>query len=107
MQRTRLLMRGMITQSGPRVLCGADLAFPEARGILAPRGSSLPRTKGAVVMKKLAYLAAMSVIAVALLGGCAPRSSAPKSQKVVYLINGALGDNAFYDSGKAGIDVIA
>ena len=29
------------------------------------------------------------------------------AQKVVYLINGALGDNAFYDSGKAGIDAIA
>lgn len=27
--------------------------------------------------------------------------------RVVYLINGALGDNAFYDSGKAGIDAIA
>lgn len=26
------------------------------------------------------------------------------SQKVVYLINGALGDNAFYDSGQLGID---
>jgi basic membrane protein A len=67
----------------------------------------ITRMKGDFVMKKLAYLAALAVIAVVLLGGCAPGSSAPKSQKVVYLINGALGDNAFYDSGKAGIDAIA
>lgn len=29
------------------------------------------------------------------------------TQRVVYLINGALGDNAFYDSGQAGIDQLA
>lgn len=39
--------------------------------------------------------------------GCAQGGGAPKAKKVVYLINGALGDNAFYDSGKAGIDAIA
>ncbi len=33
-------------------------------------------------------------------GGGAPK-------RVVYLINGGLGDNAFYDSGKAGLDAIA
>jgi basic membrane protein A len=31
----------------------------------------------------------------------------PSTNKVVYLINGALGDNAFYDSGKAGLDNLA
>ncbi len=47
---------------------------------------------------------AIAAVALAMLAGCAPSSKGPKAQKVVYLINGALGDNAFYDSGKAGID---
>jgi basic membrane protein A len=57
-------------------------------------------------MKKalLIFLVAVMLLASA---GCAPSASAPSAQKVVYLINGALGDNAFYDSGKAGIDNIA
>lgn len=42
-----------------------------------------------------------------MFGACQKKPTAPASQKVVYLINGALGDNAFYDSGKAGIDAIA
>ncbi|MEJ5247690.1 MAG: BMP family ABC transporter substrate-binding protein [Caldilinea sp.] len=38
-----------------------------------------------------------------------PATEQPAAQpkRVVYLINGALGDNAFYDSGKAGIDALA
>ncbi len=38
-----------------------------------------------------------------------PATEQPVAQpkRVVYLINGALGDNAFYDSGKAGIDALA
>lgn len=54
----------------------------------------------------------------AALTGCTPAptggsntastADAPAAaQKVVYLINGALGDNAFYDSGQAGIDQLA
>lgn len=39
--------------------------------------------------------------------GCAQQASTPETKRVVYLINGALGDNAFYDSGQAGIDAIA
>jgi basic membrane protein A len=58
-------------------------------------------------MKRLVTLASVLAAALALLAGCAPGSSGSKAQKVVYLINGALGDNAFYDSGKAGIDAIA
>ena len=43
-----------------------------------------------------------------LLTACAPQPATPQpAKRVVYLINGALGDNAFYDSGKAGIDNIA
>ncbi|HQA69911.1 MAG TPA: hypothetical protein PK801_16415, partial [Aggregatilineales bacterium] len=37
----------------------------------------------------------------------APGGEDGQPQRVVYLINGALGDNAFYDSGQAGIDAIA
>ncbi|MGB9666167.1 MAG: BMP family ABC transporter substrate-binding protein [Candidatus Cryosericum sp.] len=40
------------------------------------------------------------------LTGCKSAASGPKTDKVVYLINGALGDNAFYDSGQKGIDNI-
>ena len=53
----------------------------------------------------------------ALLAGCTAAPAAPPQpdqpaaattpQRVVYLINGALGDNAFYDSGQAGIDALA
>lgn len=37
-------------------------------------------------------------------GGSA--NATPNLKRVVYVINGALGDNAFYDSGQAGIDQI-
>lgn len=37
----------------------------------------------------------------------APAGEDGEPQRVVYLINGALGDNAFYDSGQAGIDALA
>jgi len=51
------------------------------------------------------------VLVIAMLGvslaGCAPKAAAPETEKVVYVINGALGDNAFYDSGQAGIDKLA
>lgn len=58
------------------------------------------------------------LLLIGLLAGCAAPQTAPAPaaqtealpaapQRVVYLINGALGDNAFYDSGKAGIDALA
>lgn len=51
-----------------------------------------------------------AVLVVMLFGlsvaGCKPVATGPKTDKVVYLINGALGDNAFYDSGQKGIDAI-
>ncbi len=52
-------------------------------------------------MKKLGLL---SLIAALVLAACAPAASGPATNKVVYLINGALGDNAFYDSGQKGLD---
>src|SRR5512146_1251432 len=58
-------------------------------------------------MKKAVVIFLAAVLVLASLAGCAQGTAAPKAQKVVYLINGALGDNAFYDSGKAGIDAIA
>lgn len=63
----------------------------------------------------------LAILAALLLAGCtaAPASqpaagsgdaaddaAADAPQKVVYLINGALGDNAFYDSGQAGMDAL-
>jgi basic membrane protein A len=49
----------------------------------------------------------LTVILMVSLIGCTPAAQAPKAEKVVYLINGALGDNAFYDSGQLGMDQIA
>ena len=58
-------------------------------------------------MKKTFLLVLCVILLVTSAAGCQPAASGPSAQKVVYLINGALGDNAFYDSGKAGIDNIA
>jgi basic membrane protein A len=59
-------------------------------------------------MKKSIYLILFVVLLAGVLAGCAKQQATPEpAKKVVYLINGALGDNAFYDSGKAGIDNIA
>ena len=59
----------------------------------------------------------VSLLVTALAGCTAPQTAQPPAgqadagqaapQRVVYLINGALGDNAFYDSGQAGIDALA
>ena len=57
-------------------------------------------------MKKTIF-ALLAVLLVVSLVGCSSASSAPKTEKVVYLINGALGDNAFYDSGQKGMDRLA
>jgi len=45
----------------------------------------------------------LTIIAVAA-AGCSPKAAEPATTKVVYLINGSLGDNAFYDSGQKGMD---
>jgi basic membrane protein A len=57
-------------------------------------------------MKKFVYVLLLLAMITVLTTGCAQQASTPKAEKVVYLINGALGDNAFYDSGQAGIDAI-
>jgi len=57
-------------------------------------------------MKKTIFIM-LAVIIMVSLAGCAPTVAAPKTEKVVYLINGSLGDNAFYDSGQKGMDKIA
>ena len=56
--------------------------------------------------KSILVLLVIAMLGVSLVG-CAPQAAAPETEKVVYVINGALGDNAFYDSGQAGIDKIA
>ena len=59
-------------------------------------GGLVMKNRLAVVFVALAIIAALAVGA---------SSAAPK--KVAYIINGALGDLSFYDSGQAGIDRIA
>lgn len=54
--------------------------------------------------KLISVLAALAVLLAACQPAATPTTQAPK--RVVYLINGALGDNAFYDSGKLGLDNI-
>ena len=56
-------------------------------------------------MKKFVLLM-MVVLFAAGLVGCAPANQAPETEKVVYLINGALGDQSFYDSGQLGMEQI-
>jgi basic membrane protein A and related proteins len=55
--------------------------------------------------RMLCTLLALMIISLSF-AGCKPTVTGPKTDKVVYLINGALGDNAFYDSGQKGIDNI-
>lgn len=56
-------------------------------------------------MKKFVFVMIV-ILLVASLVGCAPASQGPVSEKVVYLINGALGDQSFYDSGQLGMEKI-
>lgn len=56
-------------------------------------------------MKKFVLLMMVVLLAAGLVG-CTPASQAPETEKVVYLINGALGDQSFYDSGQLGMERI-
>ena len=57
-------------------------------------------------MKKfLMFVTLITVLALAV-AGCAPKETGPETTKVVYVINGSLGDNAFYDSGQLGMEKI-
>jgi basic membrane protein A len=56
-------------------------------------------------MKKFVFVMIV-VLLVTSLVGCATASQAPETEKVVYLINGALGDQSFYDSGQMGMEKI-
>lgn len=63
------------------------------------------------------YLLMIAAVLIMVATGCASTPAetgeepaaddSAEPQKVVYLINGALGDNAFYDSGQLGIDRLA
>jgi basic membrane protein A len=65
-------------------------------------------------MKKIFVLVSILTVFTLVFTGCAPKPSATEAPvvqgidttKVVYLINGALGDNAFYDSGQLGMETI-
>lgn len=56
-------------------------------------------------MKRMLVIVSLITIFAMLFTGCAATGST-SSDKVVYLINGALGDDAFYDSGQKGIEAI-
>ena len=57
-------------------------------------------------MKKfLMFVTLITVLALAV-AGCAAKETGPETTKVVYVINGSLGDNAFYDSGQLGMEKI-
>lgn len=53
------------------------------------------------------YVLVIASVVLTSLTGCNTSSTGGDVEKVVYLINGALGDNAFYDSGQVGMDTIA
>ena len=56
-------------------------------------------------MKKFVLLLMVILLAAGLVG-CAPANQGSETEKVVYLINGALGDQSFYDSGQLGMERI-
>ncbi len=58
-------------------------------------------------MKKLALTILFVMLASTVLTACQQQGGEAQLDKAVYLINGALGDNAFYDSGQLGMDAIA
>ena len=58
-------------------------------------------------MKRILFVLVVLSLALAGLTACGQADQATKTDKVVYLINGALGDNGFFDSGKVGLDAIA
>jgi basic membrane protein A len=57
--------------------------------------------------KNFLYVVVIVSILLVSLTGCQSSQATSAVKRVVYLINGALGDNAFYDSGQAGMDKIA
>ncbi len=57
--------------------------------------------------KNLLYVLMITSVVLASLTSCKTSTTGGDVEKVVYLINGALGDNAFYDSGQVGMDRIA
>jgi len=60
-----------------------------------------------VLKKNLTNAVMIAAFLILALAGCQTGKTSGEVKKVVYLINGALGDNAFYDSGQKGIDGIA
>jgi basic membrane protein A len=64
-----------------------------------------------MMKSKLTYLVMIASLLLTAVSGCAGGPGEDTGEldtsKVVYLINGALGDNAFYDSGQNGIDALA
>lgn len=57
--------------------------------------------------KKILDLMLIAAMLLVVMTGCAPKADTPQAEKIVYLINGALGDQAFYDSGQLGVEYLA
>jgi basic membrane protein A and related proteins len=58
-------------------------------------------------MKRTLFIVVVVSLLLAGLTACGQTAQTPQTDKAVYLINGALGDNGFFDSGKIGMDAIA
>jgi basic membrane protein A len=58
-------------------------------------------------MKRTIFALIIVTLLLTMLTACGQTAQPAQTDKVVYLINGALGDNGFFDSGKIGMDAIA
>jgi len=58
-------------------------------------------------MKRTIFALIIVTLLLTTLTACGQTAQPAQTDKVVYLINGALGDNGFFDSGKIGMDAIA
>jgi len=58
-------------------------------------------------MKRVVFTLLVVSLLLAGLSACGQGAPTAQTNKAVYLINGALGDNGFFDSGKVGMDAIA
>lgn len=57
--------------------------------------------------QRLLFVITLATILVLVLTACSPKAAESETKRAVYLINGSLGDNAFYDSGQKGMDTLA
>lgn len=56
--------------------------------------------------RKIFFIINLFLIVGLALSACAPKTAEEPQKRAVYVINGSLGDNAFYDSGQLGMDTL-